>query len=160
MLSRRLRYKLDFLRYRHFCLKFILNTVFIIYTPGHAAEGAVSDSKRSSSANTAANKSGQNLIFFKKFWNWLLLIEDLSILELRTDNLIYILLSVVALYWPRYLWIWMNKSISQGPGIDPDMFGVNCLYNPLLRISIFTFHLKSKSKQFYFIKCIYRSERI
>ena len=54
----------------------------------------------------------------------------------------------------------MNKSISQGPGIDPDMFGVNCLYNPLLRISIFTFHLKSKSKQFSLIACFYQSERI
>ena len=92
-------------------------------TPGHAEERAGSVSEKSSSANTAANKSGQNLIFFKKFWNWLLLIEDLSNLELRTDNLIYILLSVLTLYWPQYLRIWMNKSISQGPGIDPDMFG-------------------------------------
>ena len=84
-------------------------------------------SRTSSSATMAANNNGQNLIFFKKFGNWLLLIEGLSILEPRTLKVIYILLSVMTLYWPQCLWMWnsnvqMNKSISQGLGIDPDMF--------------------------------------
>lgn len=38
-----------------------------MYTPGHALERATSKCGSSSSANTAANNNGQNLIFFKKF---------------------------------------------------------------------------------------------